>query len=168
MISAEYCRTMARYNRWQNGNLVGEADALGASARRAERGAFFGSIEKTLNHLLWADTMWMSRIDGWDKPRGGVTESLQFTESWEAYKTARTIADQGIRDWAWRVEDQDLLGDLTWYSGILKTNVAKPFWLCVTHFFNHQTHHRGKVHAMLTAAQGRPGDTDLFIMPETA
>jgi uncharacterized damage-inducible protein DinB len=39
-------------------------------------------------------------------------------------------------------------------------------WFCVTHFFNHQTHHRGQVHAMLTAAGAKPGDTDLFIMPE--
>ncbi|MAQ85184.1 MAG: damage-inducible protein DinB [Maritimibacter sp.] len=168
MISADYCRTMARYNRWQNGNLLGEAEVLGPAARKADRGAFFGSIEKTLNHVLWADTMWMSRIDGWDKPRGSGAESTEFTPDWDAYKAARAVADQRIHEWAGRVEDGDLLGDLTWYSGILKTNVAKPFWLCITHFFNHQTHHRGQVHGMITAAKGRPGDTDLFIMPETA
>jgi uncharacterized damage-inducible protein DinB len=39
-------------------------------------------------------------------------------------------------------------------------------WQLLTHFFNHQTHHRGQVHAMLTQAGGKPHDTDLFVMPE--
>jgi uncharacterized damage-inducible protein DinB len=33
------------------------------------------------------------------------------------------------------------------------------------HFFNHQTHHRGQVHAMLTAA-GRGPTTPISLMPE--
>ncbi len=75
-------------------------------------------------------------------------------------------ADGQILDWAARVKDADLQGDLSWYSGALKCDVEKPMVLCVTHFFNHQTHHRGQIHAMLTAAGARPGDTDLFIMPD--
>jgi uncharacterized damage-inducible protein DinB len=34
------------------------------------------------------------------------------------------------------------------------------------HFFNHQTHHRGQVHAILTAAGAKPGDTDLFLIDD--
>jgi uncharacterized damage-inducible protein DinB len=45
--------------------------------------------------------------------------------------------------------------------------VARPRALCIAHFFNHQTHHRGQIHAMLTAAGARPGNTDLFLMPDT-
>jgi len=60
----------------------------------------------------------------------------------------------------------DLLGNLTWQSGAAGRQVSRPVGLLVAHLFNHQTHHRGQVHAMLTAAGQRPGDTDLFLMPE--
>ena len=57
-------------------------------------------------------------------------------------------------------------GDLSWFSGALQADVSKPMWMLVSHFFNHQTHHRGQVHAMLTSAGAKPDDTDLFIMPD--
>jgi len=62
MIDPAYVKRMARYNRWQNQNLFGVADRLSDEERRRERGAFFGSIHKTLNHLMWADQLWMSRL----------------------------------------------------------------------------------------------------------
>ena len=62
MIDPAYVQRMARYNRWQNANLYGVADTLSDEERRRERGAFFGSIHKTLSHLLWADRIWMSRF----------------------------------------------------------------------------------------------------------
>ena len=62
MIDTAYVQRMARYNRWQNRNLYGVADTLSDDERRRERGAFFGSIHKTLSHLLWADRIWMSRF----------------------------------------------------------------------------------------------------------
>ena len=67
MIDSAYARLMARYNRWQNENLLCVATLLSDDERRAERGAFFGSIHKTLSHLLWADQMWISRFS--DRPR---------------------------------------------------------------------------------------------------
>ena len=61
MIDAAYVQTMARYNRWQNRSLYAAAEGIGDAERRRDRGAFFGSIHATLNHLLWADMIWMSR-----------------------------------------------------------------------------------------------------------
>jgi len=168
MITAAFCQTMARYNRWQNKGLLREADALTESERKAERGAFFGSIEATLNHLLWGDTIWMSRFDRWKKPSVGIPDSGRFTANWIMYRAARGDADARIVSWADKLTDGDLQGDLAWYSGALGANVQKPKWLCIQHFFNHQTHHRGQVHAMLTAAGRKPDDTDLFIMPKDA
>jgi uncharacterized damage-inducible protein DinB len=49
---------------------------------------------------------------------------------------------------------------------VLKGEVRRPRALLIAHMFNHQTHHRGQVHAMLTAAGARPADTDLFMMPD--
>ena len=62
MIDGGYVVRMARYNRWQNQNLYSAANRLSDEERRCERGAFWGSIHKTLNHILWGDQMWMSRL----------------------------------------------------------------------------------------------------------
>jgi uncharacterized damage-inducible protein DinB len=146
MIDLGYVQCLARYNRWQNENLYAVAERLSDGERRRERGAFFGSIHATLNHLLWADRIWMSRLAGTPRPAGGIPESVSFHNDWGDLKHER--AD-----------------DLTWFSGAIKAEVTKPKWLLITHMFNHQTHHRGQVHCMLTQAGGKPGDTDLFIMP---
>ena len=156
---------MARYNRWQNKSLQREAEGLVSSERDLERGAFFGSIRGTFNHLLWGDTIWMSRFDGWKKPKVGLPDSPRFTADWTMFKAARGDADARIVAWADKLKTPDLQGDLAWFSGALEANVQKPKWLCIQHFFNHQTHHRGQIHTMLTAAGARPDDTDLFIMP---
>ncbi len=168
MITAEFCLTMARYNRWQNLSLYTAAEGLGDAARRQDRGAFFGSIHATLSHLLWGDTIWMSRFDGWAAPEVGIPDSAAFAPEWGALTAARKTADDRIVDWAGRVDDAALEGDLSWYSGAAGRDMTVSLARCVTHFFNHQTHHRGQVHAMLTAAGARLGDTDLIFMPAEA
>ncbi len=168
MISAEYCRTMARYNRWQNRSLYGAAATLSDAARREDRGAFFGSIHETLSHLAWGDTIWMSRFDGWEMPEGGLQASPAWQTDWSALVDYRAASDERIIDWTNRLTDDLLKGDLTWYSGAAGRELTKPLDLCVVQLFNHQTHHRGQVHAMLTAAGARPDDTDLPLMPEDA
>jgi uncharacterized damage-inducible protein DinB len=167
-MTPEFCHTMARYNAWQNVNLYGAAAALSDEDRRKDLGAFFGSIHATLAHLLWGDTMWMSRFDGWEKPAGAIRDSVHVEPDWDRLCARREEADARILDWARRVEPEWLASEATWYSGALGRKMTRPAGLCVAHFFNHQTHHRGQVHAMLTAAGARPGDTDLFAMPGIA
>jgi len=166
MITPGWCHTMARYNSWQNDNIVSAADTLDEAARRADRGAFFGSIAGTLSHLLWGDLTWMSRFDGGDPPGGGIKDSPALFSDWAAFLERRRATDRRILDWASRLEEGDLEGELRWFSGALGREVTKPKAICVMQMFNHQTHHRGQVHAMLTAAGVRPGDTDIFIMPD--
>jgi uncharacterized damage-inducible protein DinB len=165
MIDPGYVQRLARYNRWQNENLYGVADKLSDAERRRERGAFFGSIQGTLSHLLWADRMWMSRLAGTPRPSGGIPESVSLYGDWSELKRERGAFDDAIVDWAERLDDAALAGELTWYSGAVKAERHEPIWLLVTHMFNHQTHHRGQVHCMLTQAGGKPGDTDLPFMP---
>jgi uncharacterized damage-inducible protein DinB len=167
MITPDFARTMARYNTWQNANLYSAANGLGDTARRLDRGAFFGSIQNTLTHVVWADTLWMSRFSGGPKPSGGIKDSSAFVESWADLLIAREALDCAILGWADGLASDALDGDLSWFSGAMGRTMTKPLSLLVAHFFNHQTHHRGQVHAMLTAAGARPEDTDLFIMPET-
>jgi uncharacterized damage-inducible protein DinB len=166
MIDRAYVQRMARYNRWQNENLYGVADALSDEERRKERGAWFGSIHKTLSHLLWADRIWMSRFTDWPKQTVGIPGSVSLFPDWDNLKTERRESDAKLIDWADTLDPAWIAGDLTWFSGAINREVTKPRWQLLLHFFNHQTHHRGQVHAMLTQAGGRPSDTDLFAMPE--
>ncbi len=168
MGQLDICRAMARYNHWQNRNLLDAADTLTDAARRVDRGAFFGSIFGTLNHLLWGDMVWMSRFAGWEAPAIGIPDSPGLHDSWDNYKTARLQADDGIRAWADALTAQDLEGELGWYSAVAGAEVSRPRGLLIQHVFNHQTHHRGQVHAMLTAAGAQPGATDLAFMPDFA
>jgi uncharacterized damage-inducible protein DinB len=165
MIDSSYVQRLARYNRWQNENLYGVADALSDAERRRECGAFFGSIHGTLSHLLWADRIWMSRFAGTPRPAGGIPESVSLYGDWGELKRERAAFDTVIVDWADKLDDDAVAGALTWFSHAIKAEVSRPKWLLLTHMFNHQTHHRGQVHCMLTQAGGKPGDTDLFIMP---
>jgi uncharacterized damage-inducible protein DinB len=165
MIDPGYVQRMARYNRWQNENLYGVADTLSDTERQRARGAFFGSIHATLNHLLWGDRIWMSRLAGTPRPEGGIAQSVAIYGDWNDLKRERAAFDAVMLDWADRLDATALEGDLAYYSGAIKAEVRKPKWLLVMHMFNHQTHHRGQVHCMLTQAGGKPGDTDLPFMP---
>ena len=165
MIDPGYVQRMARYNRWQNENLYGVADTLTDAERRRERGAFFGSIHATLNHLLWGDQIWMSRLAGSPRPEGGIPESVSRHAQWSDLKRERGAFDEIIIEWADHLDPAWLAGDLTWFSVAAKTELSNPRWLLVTHMFNHQTHHRGQTHCMLTQAGGKPKDTDLPLMP---
>lgn len=166
MIDRAYVQRMARYNRWQNENLYGTADRLSDAERRRERGAFFGSIHQTLSHLLWADRTWMSRFTDVPAPPGGIPGSVSLYADWDELKSARKDFDQTMITWADTVDPAWLAVDQTFYSGATKREWTRPRWHLVAHMFNHQTHHRGQVHCMLTQAGGKPSDTDLTFLPD--
>jgi uncharacterized damage-inducible protein DinB len=167
MIDRAYVQRMARYNRWQNANLYGVADGLSDEERRRERGAFFGSIHKTLNHLLWADLTWMSRFTSEvEKPAAGIPDSTSLYPDWEGLKRERAAFDGTIIAWADKIDEAWLKRDLSYFSRAANRDMHVPMWSAVTHLFNHQTHHRGQVHCMLTQAGGKPHSTDLPALPE--
>jgi uncharacterized damage-inducible protein DinB len=169
MITPGYARAMAAYNSEMNRRLYTAADTLDDATRRAEGGAFFGSIHGTLCHLVWGDTIWMHRFDGWERPPVGIPGSPSWIAEWEALKAARVAADARIEAWAARLTEADLLGDLTWFSGAANREMTRPRWLLITHVFNHQTHHRGQAHALITRAGAQTAATDLpWAIPEAA
>lgn len=164
MITAAYVRTMAAYNAEMNRRLYDAAAHLSETERRASRGAFWGSIHGTLTHILWGDRQWMSRFDDWPKPATPIKESAVMIDDFAELTAARRQADSGITRWASRIDDSWLEQDLVWFSGAANREIRAPKRLLVTHFFNHQTHHRGQAHALLTAAGETTGDTDLFLL----
>lgn len=158
---------MAAYNRWQNKSLFGAADGLSDQSRRELREAFFGSIHGTLNHLLWGDQIWMNRFARTPKPTApSIAASVGEHEDWTDLKQARQAFDDVITDWANGLDQAWLDGEVSWHLSIAGREVSRPAGFLVVHFFNHQTHHRGQVHAMLTAAGAKPKDTDLLLMEQ--
>ena len=164
MITPAYIRTMAEYSTEMNRRLYTAAAKLTDAERKQDRGLFWKSLHGTLNHLLWGDHQWMSRFDNWDKPKLGGKQSDSLYEDFPALRAEREATDHRLTQWAAKVNDTWLAQDQTWYSGAAGRDMSMPRRLLLTHFFNHQTHHRGQAHAALTAAGQDPGDTDLFLI----
>jgi uncharacterized damage-inducible protein DinB len=164
MIGVDYVRRMALYNRWQNENLYGAADGLSDEERHRERGAFFGSIHRTMCHLLWADQTWMSRFRA-TPPPVPLAELIVQHRNWTSLKSRRSDFDAEIVGWSEATTSDWLAGTHTHFSPSLGREMSASRWLLVSHFFNHQTHHRGQIHCMLTQAGRKPADTDLPMMP---
>ena len=164
MIAPAYARTMAAYNSEMNRRLYESAARLTDQARREDRGAFWASVHGTLCHLVWGDTMWMSRFDGWQKPAVPIAQSDTMVADFDVLRSLREAADARIEDWAERVTEAWLAQDLVWYSGAAQREMRRGRAGLVVHFFNHQTHHRGQAHALITRAGEATGDTDLMLI----
>ncbi|MRU16759.1 damage-inducible protein DinB [Roseovarius sp. A21] len=168
MIEPGYVRMMARYNAWQNRQLSDALDGVPLEVLRADHGAFFGSILGTLNHILWADRLWMSRFapDLQAPPEGGIVTSTELCPTFAVWGAERFAMDGMIARWAKGLHAVDLAGALRFHSRSLGREARSPMAQCVIHMFNHQTHHRGQVHAMLTKSKIGAPVSDLFLMPE--
>ena len=160
---ALHARTMAAYNRWMNEKLYACAAQLTDAERKRDRGAFFGSIHGTFNHLLLGDRLWMGRFTA--KPF--VVHSLDqelygdFTE----LRGERVQTDAAIEAWAGALDGATLAGDLVYVTLVNPGERRTPMWFAATHFFNHQTHHRGQLTTLLVQAGIDPGVTDLLWLP---
>lgn len=173
MITGAYAREMARYNRWENNQLAGFLKDLTPGELTHDRGAFFKSILGTANHLLWGDWIWMSRFDKGPGPivnlhtaGGGIHESVFLCANLEEWLPLRETVDARIEDWANSLGDDILSGPFTWYSAAKEADVTLPYAQCVIHVFNHQTHHRGQIHKMLTETGSAAPVSDLVFMPQ--
>jgi uncharacterized damage-inducible protein DinB len=164
LVRPAFVRTMAAYNAEMNRRIYAAAQRLPEIERQRQRGAFWGSIHGTLCHLLWGDQMWMSRFDGWAKPSVGLKDSPTLIGDFKTLNEACIAADERMSAWAERLGEDWLQQDLVWFSAAAEREICMPRSKLVVHFFNHHTHHRGQAHAMITAAGGQTGDTDLFLI----
>lgn len=150
---------MAHYNRWMNGKLFDAAAQISDEERKVDRGAFFGSLHGTLNHILWADYAWLNRLADSDYrlPRIGTP----LHDSFDDLCAARHQTDNLIIAWADGIQNDWLQGEITWKAGADGIERTQPRWLLVTHMFNHQTHHRGQATTLISQAGLDVGVTDL-------
>ena len=157
-------RTLAAYNRWANIRLYDACAGLGDAARRRDRRAFFGSIHNTLNHILVGDRAWLDRVEGVDT--GPVTLDRVLFNDFDALRSARTAEDDRIDRVLADMDEERIAGDLA-YRNVAGEPFRTPTRLVLTHLFNHQTHHRGQVHGMLSHAGVSPPELDLIYYVRT-
>jgi uncharacterized damage-inducible protein DinB len=152
----------AGYNAWCNERLYAAAAEVGDADYRADRGAFFKSLHGTLNHLVVGDIIWMHRFTG----EGALPASLDAIpyEGFASLRAARRALDARIARYVQGLSEADLSGTIRYRTLSNPADLEQQLAPALDHFFNHQTHHRGQAHAMLTAAGRQTGDTDLFLL----
>ncbi len=161
-----HLRSMAAYNRWANRRLYAAAAALSDDDYRRPAGVFFNSLHGTLNHLLVTDRIWMGRFEG----TGGAQSKLNaiLFEDLEDLRGAREREDERIIAHLAGLSAAELDADFE-YSTTDGKPQRQPRWEALAHFFNHQTHHRGQAHAILTRlGVAEPPPLDLLAMQREA
>ena len=158
MDKARYV-TLAGYNRWANDQIYGAAAGLPDTDYRADRGAFFRSVHGTLNHILVGDRIWLHRFTG----EGELLAALDaiLFDDLAALRSARIAEDQRIVRWIDGLAPAALDGTFRYVRAADGKRYEQQLGPALDHFFNHQTHHRGQAHALLTAAGAKVEDTDL-------
>ncbi len=150
-MKARY-QMLAGYNAWCNERLYAAAATLSEADYRADRGAFFKSVHGTLNHLLVGDRHWMKRFTG----AGETPPSLDaiLYDDFAALRAARQSQDTLITRYIGRLSDDDLVRTIRYRTVVNPQTIEQSLAPALDHFFNHQTHHRGQVHSLLSSVLG--------------
>ncbi|HEY9909385.1 MAG TPA: DinB family protein [Thermosynechococcaceae cyanobacterium] len=154
----QHFQTLARYNTLANQRLYDACAQLSDADRKQPRPAFFKSIYGTLNHILVGDRIWLKRFEGEQIDSTGLDAILY--EEFEELRSARVIEDQRIQAFATGLTAAFLTQTFE-YTNNQGKPCADPGALLVAHLFNHQTHHRGQVHDLLTQTIVAPPVLDL-------
>lgn len=149
----QHFNMFAHYNRWANAVLYAEAAKLTREEFNQPTAAFFGSLMATLNHLLVADRLWLHRFTGEGSVPARLNENL-FAE-FEPLQAARQAEDERIIGWVGGLNDEAIKGDFTYTPMTSPQSVTQKLGPALAHVFNHQTHHRGQAHMILTTL-GKP------------
>jgi uncharacterized damage-inducible protein DinB len=174
MSLAEQYAGFARYNAWMNDKLYAAAAALTDEQRRRDLGAFFRSVHGTLGHLLLTDRAWLGRFTRdrtLSESRDAAGNPIALTgrldqelyADFDALRRERARTDADIVRWIGGLDEAALAAPLR-YRTTAGIQHEHPLWWAVTHFFNHQTHHRGQVTALLKQLGVDPGVTDMIAL----
>jgi uncharacterized damage-inducible protein DinB len=157
-----YFSMFALYNRWANERLYETAGRLADEDYRRERGAFFGSLHRTLNHLVVTDRIWMRRFTG----EGPVHTRLDEVPYDDLYtlRAARLEEDERIIAWIDSLEEDEFAGPFTYRTIVQPRDVTQQITPALAHFFNHQTHHRGQAHCLVTEIAGNAAAPSLDLI----
>lgn len=173
MNACKHMVLMASYNAWMNDKLYEAAGRLSQDELARDRGAFFGSILGTLNHIAVADTIWLRRFAAHspgcaalarvhDLPAPPTLDATLFAELAGLAAYQKTL-DGIIEAWIAALTENDLARPLS-YTSMKGIAAQKRLAGVLLHFFNHQTHHRGQATTLLSQAGQDVGVTDLIVL----
>lgn len=145
-------RMFAGYNAWCNERLYDAAAAVSDADYRADRGAYFKSLHGTLNHLLVGDRIWMKRFTGAGEQPSSLDAILY--DDFEALRAARRSQDILISRYIDGLDDEALTRMVRYRTVVNPQTIEQALAPALDHFFNHQTHHRGQAHALLSSIVG--------------
>ena len=154
----QHFQLLANYNTLANRRLYQTCSQLSDSELKQTRPAFFKSIHGTLNHIMLGDRIWLTRFAGKQIPSTGLDAILyeDFNELWQA----RVAADQQIETFTAGLTPE-FLGNNIQYVNNAGRVCTDPANVLIAHLFNHQTHHRGQIHDMITQTEVTPPSLDL-------
>ena len=179
---------LARYNRWFNERLYAASERLSDGQRKHQQAAFFGSIHGTLGHILWGDVLWLRRFAALTESSTAYAfppELLELPQAdaatdaalgvppasagrspwadWQTLRIHRAALDESTLQWAATLTDAACRRTMR-YANTSGVQREHPAWQAITHFFNHQTHHRGQVTTLLMQQGIDVGVTDLIAL----
>jgi len=154
-------KMLAGYNQWANRRLYAAAAELPDADYRADHGAFFGSVHGTLNHLLAGDRIWLWRLSG-EGPVPTLLDEILY-ESFDELRRAREAVDARIVAYVAALSDDDLKGTVRYRTITGPADIEQELLPVLINFFNHQTHHRGQAHCLLTRIANRAPSLDLLM-----
>jgi uncharacterized damage-inducible protein DinB len=156
----EHFNLIARYNQWANQTLYAAVATLPPDEIARDRNGFFRSILGTLNHLLVADRVWIARLSGENYGWFTALNQILYPE----FSELRQAREDDDRTLIKLTANLSLTGNLT-YTNCCGEQRCVPISIVLSHIFNHQTHHRGQVHGMLSQAGKQPPPLDLLYCP---
>ena len=157
---------MATHNRWANRLLYDGVAILTEEEFRQDTGAFFASMCGTLNHILVADLIWMHRFTGKGELPGGLDTILH--DEFDELREAREATDERILEWVGGLGEDELAGRFHYMTVTDLKTVSQRLAPALAHFFNHQTHHRGQAHMILSVLGETPPSLDLIYFQRSA
>ena len=171
----EHVYLMADYNQWMNQKTYEAVSAMAPEALHEDKGAFFGSIFASLNHICVADTLWLKRFSAALQQYEAYAPivALAMPESLDVFlannfndlKDRRVLLDEALLELASLLTDDELLQPIS-YQNSKGVTANKTLFNLLMHLFNHQTHHRGQITTLLSQSGIDIGITDLvFIQP---
>jgi uncharacterized damage-inducible protein DinB len=154
----EHFQLLAHYNTLANRKLYEVCSQLSDAERKRIRPAFFKSIHGTLNHIMLGDRIWMERFEGKQMSSTGLDTILY--EEFDELRKARVLEDERIEAFMSGLEEDFVTKTVNYVNNAGKVH-TDPANLLLAHFFNHQTHHRGQIHDMLSQTEIAPPSLDM-------
>ena len=150
--------TAARYNAWANVRIYAACAALSPEDRILDRRGFFRSIHGTLNHILLSDLLYRERLE--KKPITFTRLDEILFDDFVALRAAHAAQDAWYVGYCDALDPAELDGTLSFDTVETGEYFSLPLRRCLTNLFQHQIHHRGQTHHMLSHAGIDPPPLD--------